>query len=484
MKIKKIRLQNHPFFGDAEFDFTDNSGPIMENIVLAGENGCGKTQLLNVLYDFSTLPVTGAVTDEKRVFTVILSQEELQQINRSLGEEYKLVTPTGEMNITMDFQAQPGYWSRLKIDYQSVSDDGSKEFVKIDPSRLFSNTNIKSIFVSIFSTVEINYNPKDTSTVTAKEIDEDVSESIRSGNDLASEIQQLLIDIQDNDAHELQAWVDEHIGMAPPEHVRNRRISRFKHAFARVFDNLNFSRICTESGKKKVYFKKDGREVEIGSLSSGEKQIVFRGAFLLKNQQSTKGSVVLIDEPEISLHPTWQMKIFDYYRKLFTEDDGTQTSQLFIATHSQYVLSSALKHSSNTLIVLLEHTSLNVNTKKINAPLVLPMVTAAELNYIVFNIVSNDYHIELYGYLQNKIALNQSLEYCSVKQCDRYITQQMDYDATKHRKISSYTLRGQTTNYDTLPTYIRNAIDHPHPDHTFTQQELRTSIELLIKLCL
>lgn len=197
----------------------------------------------------------------------------------------------------------------------------------------------------------LHHSPKPTSNVTAKEIDEEVSTSVRSGNDLASEIQQLLIDIKDNDAHELQSWVNTHIGIAPPETVRNRRIKRFKNAFSQVFDNLSVSRIITGGGKKKVYFNKNNIDVDIASLSSGEKQIVFRGAFLLRNQQSTKGSVVLIDEPEISLHPTWQIKIYDYYRKLFTETDTTQTSQIFFATHSQYVLRSALENRASTLIV-------------------------------------------------------------------------------------------------------------------------------------
>lgn len=483
MKIKRIKLQNNPFFGNAEFNFTDNDGQIMDNIVLAGENGCGKTQLLNIIYDFSNLPTSGDVTDEKRVFTVMLSQGELEQINQSLEDQHKLVAPTGELDITIDFQAQPGYWSRLKIDYQSMLDDRSINTKSIDSSHLFSRANIKSIFKSIFSTVEINYSPKDTSNVTAKEIDEEVSTSVRSGNDLASDIQQLFIDIQDNDAHELQAWVDNHIGIAPPESVRNRRINRFKNAFARVFDNLNFSRIVTESGKKKVYFKKDGHDVDIASLSSGEKQIVFRGAFLLRNQQSTKGSVVLIDEPEISLHPTWQIKIFDYYRKLFTEADGTQTSQLFIATHSQYVLCSALENRLNTLIVLLQHTGTNVDVKRITAPLVLPAVTSAELNYVAFDIASNDYHIELYGHLQNKIALNRGSTDCSVKECDIYITQQTDYIPAQHHKPSVHVLPHRTINYETLPTYVRNAIDHPNPSRTFTPEELRKSIDLLIKLC-
>ena len=50
--------------------------------------------------------------------------------------------------------------------------------------------------------------------------------------------------------------------------------------------------------------------------------------------------------------------------------------------------------------------------------LVLPSITAVELNYVAFDIVSNDYHIELYGYLQQKVALSLGKSSCSVKECD------------------------------------------------------------------
>ena len=482
MKIKSIKLVNNTFFGTTEFDFTDSNGQVMDNIVLAGENGCGKTQLLDIIYDFSNLPTAGPVTDEKRIFTVLLSELEIEQINQTVEDNYKLISPTGEMEISLDFQVPSGYWSRINGTYQSI-DGGTIRTNTFNTSHLFSRVNIKSIFKSIYSTVEINYSPKDTTNITAKEIDEEVSQSVKSGSDLASEIQQLLIDIQDNDAHELQEWIDENKGIAPPESVQHRRINRFKRAFSQVFNNLNFSRIVTKGGKKKVYFKKQGRDVDIASLSSGEKQIVFRGAFLLRNQQSTKGSVILIDEPEISLHPIWQEKIYDYYRNPFTETSGRQTSQMFMATHSQYVLSSALENQSNTLIMLLKHTGANIDIRKITAPVVLPAVTAAELNYVAFGIVSNDYHIELYGYLQNKIASNRGALECTVKQCDTYITQQSDYDPNLHYKNSVHIMQNRTVNYATLPTYIRNAIDHPDSSRTFTRDELERSIELLIKLC-
>lgn len=200
---------------------------------------------------------------------------------------------------------------------------------------------------------------------------------------------------------------------------------------------------------------------------------------MLRNQQSIKGNTILIDEPEISLHPKWQAKIFEYYRNLFIDESSKQTSQLFIATHSQYVLDSALAAKDNTTIILMKRTANTVEMSNISAPLVLPSITTAEINYVAFNILSNDYHIELYGYLQQKVALSLGKASCSVKECDTYITQQPQYIVALHEKPSNH----NTTLYSSLTTYIRNAIDHPDPIRTFTEDELRCSIQLLIDLC-
>ena len=89
MKIKKIELQNHSFFGNQEFIFTNNSGDVYDNIVLAGENGSGKTQLLNIIYEFCNLSLVGEVNTEKRIFTVVLSAEELQYVTEHTRENNK-----------------------------------------------------------------------------------------------------------------------------------------------------------------------------------------------------------------------------------------------------------------------------------------------------------------------------------------------------------------------------------------------------------
>ena len=102
-------------------------------------------------------------------------------------------------------------------------------------------------------------------------------------------------------------------------------------------------------------FEKNGKQIFIDDLSTGEKQIVFRGTHLLKNSNNLSGGVVLIDEPELSMHPKWQEKILKYYCDLFMSG-GAQTAQMIFATHSEYVLRAALTPPNNNdmLIVVLK----------------------------------------------------------------------------------------------------------------------------------
>lgn len=146
---------------------------------------------------------------------------------------------------------------------------------------------------------------------------------------------------------------------------------------------------------------------------------------------------------------------------------------MFFATHSDHVLKAALSENSKNLVIALEDDGGVIKARKVDSPSVLPSVTSAETNYLAFDIVSNDYHIELYGWLQDKKSKS------SVKSCDDFIKAHPRYDISKHRKSSGF---GSTT-YDTLPTYIRNAIHHPDSGNVFTEQEMRISIELLIELC-
>ena len=56
--ITKLKWKDHPILGNLELNFTNSSGKPYNTIVLAGENGTGKTTILETLSTFLNLGVT------------------------------------------------------------------------------------------------------------------------------------------------------------------------------------------------------------------------------------------------------------------------------------------------------------------------------------------------------------------------------------------------------------------------------------------
>ena len=52
MKIRKLHIKNYKIFDDLSLDFIDDKGNTLDLIVLGGENGCGKTTLLEFITKF------------------------------------------------------------------------------------------------------------------------------------------------------------------------------------------------------------------------------------------------------------------------------------------------------------------------------------------------------------------------------------------------------------------------------------------------
>lgn len=90
------------------------------------------------------------------------------------------------------------------------------------------------------------------------------------------------------------------------------------------------------NAKKQILFKNKARaEFPIEALSTGEQALLTKIVKLYLAE--VKGKIVLIDEPEISLHPNWQVKLLKMYQT-FAE---LNNCQIFIATHSPHIIMTA-----------------------------------------------------------------------------------------------------------------------------------------------
>ena len=201
-----------------------------------------------------------------------------------------------------------------------------------------------------FSDVDINFKSESISNVTSLELDTSTG-SKRSNQNLPKEIKQLLIDIQALDDADVSRACRDNRDKPMSSLKVNERMPRFTNAFNKMFSALSYSRVENRHRHKEILFEKNGTPISIDQLSSGEKQIVYRGCFLLKDVNAMNGAFVFIDEPEISLHPNWQEKIMDYYKGIFTNSDGKQTSQIFAVTHSPFVIHNDNRRNDKVIIL-------------------------------------------------------------------------------------------------------------------------------------
>lgn len=449
MKIREVKWKNHPVLGDLLLNLINtDSGQPFETIIFAGENGTGKSTILESL---SAIINRGSFeTFEYIEYTVN-------------GNIYKAI-PTSDGNIHPNF-------------FDVTNPDGTIQKIRTDksnnPNKIKDNILDLRHYGCVYSRARSDYKTKKITSTSTNALDSEMYDT--DTNDDFTSLKQLIVDVVNQDNADYME-TNKLLGAAPKswlDYYPTSKIYRFKNSFDTFFEDLAYDKVNDEAGEKTIKFIKNGISIPIDNLSTGEKQIVFRGIFLLKNSGVLENATVMIDEPELSMHPKWQDKILRYYTGLFTSDGGAQKAQLFFATHSDHVLKHALADQTNNLVVVLERDGKNIKTRKIDSPSVLPSITSAETNFLAFGLASNDYHIELYGWLQDKESKQ------SVKSCDDFIIAQQQYDPSIHAKPSSF---GQTC-YSSLPTYIRNAIHHPVSGNTFTGAELRTSINLLIELC-
>lgn len=335
MFIKRIEFKNNPILWDLELDFTLDNWEPAETIILWWENWTWKTTILEAIFSLWDYGFMWLVENEERIFELQLNEREL---NICQSHDFlNGMSQSSHMTLFVKFFQSSGY---TNVETSALTPDNfcAAEW------RLSRNW-VRNLFYSIYSDVWVNYHSGSIGQVTAKDVDQNLSGNYKSSPNVSYEIKQLFVDINTQDALDFSTYYEDHKDdiMNNPELLeewKSRRMKRFNDAFASIFSNKRFKEVRNEANSKEVIFEENGKECTIDQLSSWEKQIVFRGWFLLQNQNSINGNIVLIDEPEISLHPNWQLKILDFYKKIFQNESWQQTSQLIVVTHSPFIINN------------------------------------------------------------------------------------------------------------------------------------------------
>lgn len=292
MYIKNIKALK-----DFKIDFNNNV-----NVVI-GENGLGKTTILETIYNI--------ITSNKR----FLEDEE------SEGCNLEVLFTEDELNIINRFR------NRLHKEVFK-----SKEKISVGKNEIKKELNLKKQFPDsimlkekwfrkvVYLPTDVNFKKHKVETAKKVECSTEIGVILNS-DEMSLNLKEYLVNIHYKDLEDMS------IGETP------YRIQKFKQLYNAFFEEKEFLGVKDFEPLFKI--KATGEIHSADELSAGEKQIFFRGGSLLRMELND--SIILIDEPELSLHPEWQQKILEFYKGI------GENNQIIIATHSPHIVSSCKK---------------------------------------------------------------------------------------------------------------------------------------------
>lgn len=499
MRIKKVIIQNFRSYKEAtSIDFTDL-------VAFVGKNDIGKSSILEALdYFFNSgsgiVKIdTNDINKENKesgadtiVITVIFDQTPseitIDSLNSTtLSSEY-LLNKDGCLEIIKKYPnagKEKIFIKALHPTNPSCCDlltkkiaDLKKNLGDIPCSDKTKSAEIrKSIWNFYSNDLKLEEIEIDVSKEDAKNIWEQIKnymplyalfQSDRKNSDNDNEVQdplkeavkQILHDEQlvvklNEVAHEVETKLTE---------VSARTLEKLKEMNPEIANSLNPVIPSSESLKWVDVFKNvsitGDNDIPINKRGSGIKRLILLNFFRAeaerrKIERKVPDIVYAIEEPETSQHPSHQRQLIEAIKTLA----GLNNTQIIITTHSPAIV-KMLKFEN---IRLLRGQGQRISIESI-AENTLPYPSLNEVNYLAFNESNEEYHNELYGYIESE---NKLKDFKSGKQERQYIKLGKD-GAQIHQQLI-------------LTEYIRHQIHHPENklNSKYTSDELQNSIALM-----
>ena len=140
-------------------------------------------------------------------------------------------------------------------------------------------------------------------------------------------------------------------------------------------------------------------QIDLASLGSGYEMMFSLIYSFYMSKQSGKKLIILIDEPELHLHPRLQEKFVDFILEISKE------SQVILTTHSPLLIKQ-LSYNENVKNIVLkkEKEVKEFDERK------LSYISSNETNYLAFDLPSEEYHNELYESLMEKYSTSNGIK--------------------------------------------------------------------------
>ncbi len=195
----------------------------------------------------------------------------------------------------------------------------------------------------------------------------------------------------------------------------------------------------------------DARQIPLSRIGSGYEMVFCILYSYYLAQQGGKDLILILDEPELHLHPSLQQRLMEFLIKASAE------AQVFMATHSPLLVKQSMECSAVKHVMLDKAGScIDMGNR------VLEYLSSSEINYLAFGLATAEYHNELYGAL---------LEMSSISGIKDFDSRVLASDgAPKDRPWKG------RPNEVTIHTFIRNQIHHPEDNGTPEADNLAESI--------
>ncbi len=459
LKIKNYRLFNtKDNFQISDFNIPDNENEGSGLTVLVGENGCGKTTILDAIastmleYKSESFNLTD-MNDIKEVTEIMIGANEKFNVGgifpksnfdargfkfvgkaRNRSNKSMLLNPViSEQYYISDNPDKPAENSP-ELRSSITNSFGSKRYsgtdiLYLDKNRLFqtrSGTYNSTRFDRIMNDFNFQYNKN---TQNFEDLNEDLNKKVKVGK------------IENKYLEDAIKKFDEISGYRVKLDFINNYLP---------FSKANFT--VTQSNNV---------QMELSDLGSGYEMLFSLVYSYYLSSQNGKYLIILIDEPELHLHPKIQEKFVAFLLEI------SKTSQVIITTHSPLLVKQLAYNERVKSIVLKK----DKTVKELDSRL-LPYISSNETNYLAFNLPTEEYHNELYEELKLKYDELKNGEYISISRFDN------EFFIQGKREQATYPEKGKE-NRVSLHTYVRNQIHHRGENGIATKENLRKSIEIM-----